>query len=60
MPYNSYRVAKIHRIRYDIGHFPPIVPTAEGSFGENDVYFNEAYESWAPCLEDALHRKWNR
>ena len=23
-------VAKIHSIRYDIGHFPPICPTAEG------------------------------
>ena len=42
-------MAKIHRIRYDIGLFPPIWPTAEGFFGENDLNYNEAYESWRPC-----------
>ena len=46
----SYRVPKIHRIRYDTGHFPPIWPTAKGSFGENDLYYNEPCESWPPCI----------
>ena len=31
------------------GHFPPISTTATGSFGENDLYHNESYESSPPC-----------
>ena len=52
-PSTTYRVAKIHRIRYDIGHFQPIWPTAEGIFGENDLYYNEAYDTWplCPCID---------
>ena len=45
-----YRVPRF--IRYDIGHFPPIRPTAQGSFGENDLDNNELYEFSQPCIYD--------
>ena len=32
------------------GHFPPISPTAIGSFGENDLHHNEPYDSSPPCI----------
>ena len=32
-----------------MGHFPPIWPIGAGSFGENDLYYNESYDSSPPC-----------
>ena len=55
----TYRVAKIHRIRYDTGHFPPIWPTAEGSLGENDLNYNEPYESSPPCIPYTWYTKYS-
>jgi hypothetical protein len=46
----KYRVAKIHWIRYEYVIFRQFDPTAQGSFGENDLYYNGPYDSWQPCL----------
>ena len=51
-----YRVAKIHRIRYDIG-LPPIWLTAEGSCGENDLNYNEPYESSPTCNQECNQKQ---
>ena len=43
-----YRVAKIHRVRYNVGHFLQISLQLLVKLAENDLYYNEPYESSPP------------
>jgi hypothetical protein len=51
VPYKIvYRVAKIHRVRYNILHFLQMSLQLLVNLAENDLYPNESYESWPPCM----------
>ena len=42
--------AKIHRLRCNLGHFLQMSLQLLVKMAENNVYHNEAYESWPPCI----------
>ena len=46
-----YRVAKIHRVRDNIGHFLQISLQLQVKLAENDLYHNEPYGSSPPCIQ---------
>jgi hypothetical protein len=57
----SYRVAKIHRVRYNLGHFLQMsLQLLVKLAAENDLYHNESYESSLPCnsVLSAAHPTW--
>ena len=44
-----YRVAKKHRVRYNIGHFLQMSLQLLVRLAGNNLYHNESYESLPPC-----------
>ena len=50
----SYRVAKIHGVPYNIGHFLQMSLQLLVKLAENDLYHNESDESSPPCTQDEI------
>jgi hypothetical protein len=57
-----YRVAKIHRVRYNLGHFLQMSLQLLVKLAENDLYHNEFHESSPPVVTapSSTHRIWTR